>query len=225
MAKRRKKRVFKVKNIIILLVILIFLGVIFWYGLSKPIRNIYISGNYIVSDNEILTLSGLDEYPSFWLTTGYKIKKSILSNKYISDVIVKKKMGNVLELQIVEYGIVAIDIDGKVVLDNGLLLDNVYNINDVPRLISYLDNKKMVKFASKFSEIEDNILREISEIEYSPIEVDEDRFLLYMDDGNLVHVTLTKIDKINKYNDIKDELMGRKGIIYLDSGDYVQLKV
>ena len=224
MAKRRKKRVFKVKNIIILLMVLIFLGGIFWYGLSMPVQNIYISGNYVVSDNEILSLSGLDEYPSFLLTTRFKIKKSILSNKYISDVIVKKKLGNVLELEIVEYGIVASNIDGKVILDDGTLIENVYNINDIPRLISHLDNKRMVEFANKFSGIEDNILREISEIEYSPIEVDEDRFLLYMDDGNLVYVTLTKIGKVNKYNDIKDELMGRKGIIYLDSGDYVELK-
>ena len=65
---------------------------------------------------------------------------------------------------------------------------------------------------------------EISEIEYSPVNVDEDRFLLYMDDGNFVYVTLTKIEKMNKYNDIKDELMGKRGIIYLDSGDYVELK-
>ena len=51
-----------------------------------------------------------------------------------------------------------------------------------------------------------------------------DRFLLYMSDGNLVHVTLTKINKVNKYNGIKDVLGDRYGVIYLDSGDYVELK-
>ena len=45
-----------------------------------------------------------------------------------------------------------------------------------------------------------------------------------MNDGNVVHVTLTKIDNLNKYNDIKDELGGKRGTIYLDSGNYVELK-
>ena len=71
---------------------------------------------------------------------------------------------------------------------------------------------------------DNNVLREISEIEYSPSLVDGDRFIVYMSDGNVVHVTLTKIDKLNKYNDIKDELDGKNGIVYLDSGDYVEIK-
>ena len=45
-----------------------------------------------------------------------------------------------------------------------------------------------------------------------------------MNDGNFVYITLTKIDKMNKYSDIKDELVDKKGIIYLDSGDYVEIK-
>ena len=45
-----------------------------------------------------------------------------------------------------------------------------------------------------------------------------------MNDGNLVYITLTKINKINKYNQIRDKLDGHMGIIYLDAGDYVELK-
>ena len=33
-----------------------------------------------------------------------------------------------------------------------------------------------------------------------------------------------KINKINKYNQIRDKLDGHMGIIYLDAGDYVELK-
>ena len=71
--------------------------------------------------------------------------------------------------------------------------------------------------------IDSDIYRQVSEIEYSPVGVDDERFLFYMSDGNVVHITLTKINKINKYNKIKDKLEGKKGIIYLDSGDYVEL--
>ena len=45
-----------------------------------------------------------------------------------------------------------------------------------------------------------------------------------MTDGNYVYITLSKIDKINKYNSIVQKLENRKGIIYLDYGDYVEIK-
>ena len=45
-----------------------------------------------------------------------------------------------------------------------------------------------------------------------------------MNDGNLVYITLTKINKLNKYNQIKDKMNNQTGIIYLDSGDYIELK-
>ncbi len=82
----------------------------------------------------------------------------------------------------------------------------------------------IINFINYFSKIDTNILTKISEIEYVPNEVDKQRFLLTMNDGNYVYITLTKITKINKYNSIKDQLEGKLGIIYLDSGDYVEIK-
>lgn len=224
MAKKKKKRVLKVKNIIIILIVLILFVGIFYYAINMPVENIYIVGNEIVSDNEILSLSLLDEYPSFLLTSGKKVEKALLDNDYIEKVEVHKKFGNVIELEIAEYKVVAVNNDGEIILSNGSVLENNYNITDIPRLISNIEVELIDSFAERFSRIDENILRDISEIEYSPVEVDEDRFLLYMNDGNFVYVTLTKIDKMNKYNDIKDELSDRKGIIYLDSGDYVELR-
>ena len=45
-----------------------------------------------------------------------------------------------------------------------------------------------------------------------------------MNDGNQVYITLGKVTKINKYNSIYSRLEGKKGIIYLDSGDYIEVK-
>ena len=222
--KKKKKRVLKIKNIIIILVILVLFGGLFYYFLNMPIKNIYISGNYVISDMDILTLADLDEYPSFVLTSGFGIEKKLLTNEYIESVDINKRLGNVIEINVNENRVIAIDMDGRAILSNGVITNNIYNNQDVPRLISYIYLDKVSEVAIKFSRIDSNILRQISEIEYSPVDVDMDRFLLYMNDGNLVYVTLTKIDKLNKYNDIKDELMDRVGVIYLDSGDYIEVK-
>lgn len=221
MAKGKKKRTLKIKNIIILLSIIIILIISIYYILTLPIKNIYISGNDIVPDKEIIKISTLGEYPSFLLTRTSTIKKLIKQNSYIKKVSLKKKWGNNIEITIEEYQPIAV-LEEKIILSNGNLIDNNYNLLDIPNLINTPND--ISTFAAKFSKINSNILRQISEIEYSPTNVDDERYLLYMNDTNLVYITLTKITKLNKYNKIKDKLENKTGIIYLDSGDYVELK-
>lgn len=223
--KKKKKRVLKVKNIIILLIILGMIIGVFYYAITMPIKNIYIKGNNIISDNEILETSSLYEYPSFLLTPKSQIKKSLEKNEYIKEAKITKKLGNIIEIKITEYPAIAITTEEDIMLSNGKILENTYNLTDIPIMINTIEDQNIIKnFASKFGQINTNILRQISQIEYSPVEVDKDRFLLYMNDGNLVYITLTKINKLNKYDRIKDKLNGQIGIIYLDSGDYVELK-
>ncbi len=224
MAKKKKKRVFKVKNIIILLSIILGIAFLIYYALILPIKNIYISGNEFVSDNEIMTLSTLDKYPSFLLTKSSDIKKKIEKNPYIQSVKVKKKLGNIIELKIQEKMPICL-IGEQVLLENGSTLNNTYNLSDIPTLTNDIEDKKTKeKFAKRFATVDRNILRQISEIEYQPVEVDKERFLLYMNDGNLVYISLTKISNLNKYNQIKDKLENHLATIYLDSGNYAEMR-
>lgn len=225
MAKRRRKRRLKIKNIIIFLIILLFFVGFVYYIITMPIKNIYIKGNNILSDNVILNESGLVDYPSFLLTSSKKTQKKIKANYFVDNVKVKKKFGNIIEINVQEYKIVAtIEEDDRIILSNGRIVENIYNIKDIPILTNSVSEEVYNDFVKKFGDIDNSILRQVSQIEYSPVKVDNSRFLLYMDDGNLVYVTLTKIRKMNKYNDIKDKMSNKKGIIYLDSGDYVELK-
>ena len=66
--------------------------------------------------------------------------------------------------------------------------------------------------------------QKISEIKYDPNTIDEDRFFLYMNDGNYVYITLTKIELLNKYNHAITKLEGKKGTLYLDSGNYFEIR-
>ncbi|MEE3343739.1 MAG: FtsQ-type POTRA domain-containing protein [Bacilli bacterium] len=223
--KRKKKRRLKIKNILIFLfVILVFFGAAFLI-IMLPVKNIYVKGNDIISDEIILEAAHVDTYPSFLLTSSSKVKNNIEAIKWVDKVKVKKKLGNILEIDVNEYkAIVLMDNGNKVIISNGDIVDNEYNISDVAILNNEIPDNKRKDFADKFNKVNKNMLRQISQIEYSPVKVDEERFLLYMDDGNLVFITLTKIDKLNKYNKIKKELAGKTGIIYLDSGDYVELR-
>ena len=135
MAKKKKKRVFKVKNIIILL--FVFLGIVFliYYGLTMPVKNVYISGNEILSDDKIMKISDLYEYPSFLLTSSRDISKNILNDPYVKGVKIHKKFGNVVEIVIQEYRVVC-SFGNKILLENGRFLENSYSVMDVPLLIN-----------------------------------------------------------------------------------------
>ena len=225
MAKKRKKRVLKIKNILLFLVILTIIISLTYYLLTMPIKNIYIKNNKIVTDNEIIKLAQLEDYPSFLLTTKKTIINKIKQNKNIDKVKVKKSFGNIITINIKEYQAIAITKNGELILSNGQKIENTYDLSDIPILINEIEDKKIYNsFANKLDKVNKNILRQISQIEYSPVEVDKNRFLLYMNDGNLVYITLTRINKINKYNAIKDKIENKKGIIYLDAGDYIELK-
>ena len=225
MSKKKKKNGILKKNFFVFLLCFMLIVGLVYYILKMPVHNIYIKNNNIVSDDEIIELAGLENYPSFLLTRSSDIKKNIKKSPYIETVDVKKEFGNIVSISVWEYRFIALTRDDKLILSNGLQIDNVYELSDIPVLINEIGNQNVYKnFSKKFGKVDMNILRQISEIEYSPVEVDEDRFLLYMNDGNLVYITLTKIGKLNKYNSIRDKLGDKKGIIYLDAGDYVELR-
>lgn len=219
--KKNKKMKIKNKAIIILLVFIILL-ILLIYISKKPLSNIYITGNNILSDKEIIAAAKLDNYPPYINTYFMSIKENLLKNSYIKSVNIERKLFGKIYLSITEYKPICI-YDNKLVLSSKEKVANNYKIDYIPYVINNLDNV-YDRFVEKFSLIDDSVLLKISHIEYKPNEVDKERFLLYMVDANYVYVTLSRIEKINKYNHIVSELENKKGIIYLDSGDYVEIK-
>lgn len=220
---KTKKRKLKVKRIIICVLVIVLLVVLFYYVSRLPIRNIYVVGNNILSDKEIIDMAGISNYPSFISTSSNDIMNSLKKSIYIKEIEVRKKyFYNKLYIYTTEKKILC-TYNNKLLLEDGSEIENIYRITSYPILSSDITNIKE-KFISKFSQIDTAILIKISEIEYTPNDVDNERFTLKMNDGNLVYITLGKVEKINKYNSIYSSLEGKKGIIYLDSGDYVEIK-
>ena len=115
----------------------------FYYAIHMPIKNIYIKGNHIISDDEIIQLSNIDEYPSFLLTKASQIKKDLKKKLYIDEVKITKKFGNVIEIEIYEYQVIAVDSNGDVILENGVVLENTYELTDVPILVQNIENEEI----------------------------------------------------------------------------------
>ncbi len=222
-----KKTRIKLFNLLLVLLILtgLFFGVKFLFQI--PIQNIIIVGNQYLEDDYILNLTDIGDYPSFLLTPIHSNEEKISKSNYIDSCKIRKKWGFLLEIEINENRALFYDMNQeKFVFNNGESVekDDISRSFRVPRLLNYVPDKKFKKFLKGMGNIKNDILSKISDIEYQPNDYDKDRFLLYMDDGNMVYLTLTKFKMINQYNNVLSQLENHKGILYLDSGNHFQIK-
>ena len=190
-----------------------------------PIKHIRVlNTNILNNDQIILEQAKIDHYPIFFLTTKKSIINRLKKNKIIKDVRVEKKWGLRVDIYIDECKILFYDkLDNTFILENKEKLTANHLINDVPILINYVPDTIYNDLVLKMMEIDDSIKIKISEIQYKPNDVDKERFLLTLNDGNYVYLTLYKFTKINEYNNIFRTLENKKGILYLDSGNYFEI--
>ena len=222
--KKRVRRKFNLGKFIlfILIIFIIYFGM--KYLFSIKIKNIIIVNNNYYSDEEIIETAGIEDYPKFITLSRKKIKNKLSSLDLIEDVEIKKEFGFVLRITIKEKKIlyyIRSNNEYKVSDNKNYSLDNV---NGVPTLINYVPEEVEKKFVTKLKEIDLNIINMISEIEYNKTSYDSERFLLYMNDGNEVYITVSRTNLLNKYVEIVTKLDNKKGILYLDSGNYFEIK-
>lgn len=216
---KRKKRKLKLKAVFIFLTILIFIFLSVYYILHKKITNIYIIGNNLYSDEEIIKIANIEDYPSIIDMSIITIKNNLEDEKLIKKAAIKRKGLFKLYITITEnYPLFYYQ--NKTYLYDLEIIDDTYM---TPFVINEIASDKFEEFCECMKKVDLDILNRISEIKYDPNEVDKERFYLTMNDGIYVYVTLNKFEKINDYDDIVSTLDNKKGILYLDSGEYFEV--
>lgn len=205
----------------IVLSIILFGGLVFCLYRSIKVKNVYVIGNNLLKEYEIIELAGLKDYPYLYSISSKKMEEKISSNPLINKVQVQKKITGKITINILENAILYEDSEGQYVLSNNQKINLENKPLGIPTLINKCDEEKLIK---KLVIVDKNILSRVSEIEYQPNDLDNERFMFYMDDGNYVYITLSKVNLINSYNEIYPTLEGKKGILYLDSGNHFEIK-
>ena len=216
------KKKFKLVKFLIVLLMLYIVGFFIYKLFVAKINNIYISNNINLTDQEVIDISGLRDYPSFLFTTKSTIKNRLLKNDLIKGVKVKKKIWGIIEIEVDENEPLFIyKKTEKVILENTKQIDN--NNYILPTITNEIEEDMLNKLVEKYKDIDNEIKLLISEIEYVPNDIDKERFIFTMNDGNYVYITLYKILSINEYIKILPNLENKKGILYLDSGNYFEI--
>lgn len=219
---KRKRIKIRYGRILIAFVCLAFLLFLFSLFLKLPIRNIYIVGNTHISDQEIIELAGIQNYPSIIKTRASDLQKRLKKDPRIISATIKKRKWKELHIEIVENNPLFYNqTTNQTIMSDFREIEEIW---DAPVLLNYVPDTIYETFKKKMQKIDLEVLNRVSEIMYQPSNVDEERFLFTMRDGNYVYLTLETFENINNYVSIYAEFTSKygnkKGILNLDSGQY-----
>lgn len=221
--KRVKRQKLNIKALIILLLIIYLIGTFLYALFTKRITNIYIIGTTLLTDNEIIEVADLKDYPMLIKISKKKLISKISTLELVENVEIEKKLNGKLIITITEAKPLFYNRNtSKVVLSNNKEVENNAKYLGIPTLINYVPNDLLQDFIKAFKEIDSNIISMINEIEYDPdisenITIDEQRFLLRMNDTNQVYVNVINMARLNDYPSIFATLKEERGTVYLDS--------
>lgn len=223
---RKKTKKIKVGGLI---VIILFIYLIITFGIylwKMPIKNIYIDGNYYLKDNYIINYLDIENKPILQISKK-SIKNKLLELDLISDAKIRKNILGKLYINVTEDKVLFYNWNNKkLVLSSGKEVPYNKEYLGIPNLINYVKEDVYKDLILKLQRVDKNILSLVSEMEYSPSEingkiVDDKRFLFRMNDGNKVYINTINIEKINNYIDIYNAIKSKNenvvGCLYLDS--------
>ena len=222
--KKVKKKKTKFFKIILFLIVLIIIGISIKLLLEVKTKNIVILNNNYYTDEQIIEKANLENYPNFILLNTKSIKNKLKKLDLIEDVKVIKRWGFILKIKVKEKRILYYIRSKEEYMTSD---NNSYKLDDqigYPTLINYVPEKIEEAFVKGLSKVDESVIRQISEIEYSKTDYDDKRFLLYMNDSKRVYITVSKVEVLNKYVDIVKKIGNKKGTLYLDSGNYFEIK-
>ena len=228
MAKKGNKKKIRLKTgkLIKFLLVIFLIAVIISLLLHLKIKNIYIEGNTLTKDIEIIEAAGIQDYPEIYKLNIKKTKKSINELPLIEETKIKRDIFGRITIKVTESKVLFYyKYNNKYITSSGKAIDDNNKLYGYPTLINFTPDTIFNNLVTGLNKIDFDIINMISEIEYVPYEtkdgttIDDNRFKLIMNDTNTVMIDIVNIKNLNKYPTILASLgMDKtKGIIYLDT--------
>lgn len=222
----KKASLFKgFKNLYFLIGIIVgFIILLLLYFLSSysNIYHISVKGNYYLNEEDIISISGLDDDDKYLLTFTFFIKKRMLESPYFDDVTVKKLDDRVIEIDVIEKKQVGyISTKNKILFIDGTTVSlndqNKYMLVKIPEILGFTDTQ-LNTILKGFKNIDAVTINEISQISRYPMSYDENMMEVIMKDGNICFLSWTGLEMLSKYYSIISGIDKNIGniCIYLD---------
>lgn len=225
---RRKKMYRRLIPLLLLFSCAILIVVYFISPLSK-VGTISVTGNHGVTDQKVINASQMKSGFSLWETlwNDEDFTSSVLEEiPQVKAAELDHKGWNDIVIEIAEHKIVAYSHDGNTyfpILENGKIVNEsrTVSLGNMPLFKSFPEGKPLNLLIEQYQLLNPSVQNSISEIEYTPSEIDDYLITIYMNDGNHVIATLPSFaEKMNYYPDMVQKLGNQKGVINLEVGGF-----
>ena len=224
-SKKRHKKL-KVKLLLKILLVIAILFCIIQYLLNVRTKNIYIKGNTITKDIEIIKTAKLDNYPKLIKIRTKKAAKEIENLPLIKSAKVKRSIFGKVTITVEERNVLFYyRYNDKLITSDNTQIEDNSNYLGYPTLINFTPDTTLEALVKGLNKVDPNIIKMIDEIEYEPYKsvdgeiIDENRFKLFMNDANTIYIDTANIKRLNQYLEIYASLNMEtvKGVLYLDT--------
>jgi cell division protein FtsQ len=214
--KPQKNRTNKKALLLLALFFVSMLALLFLRSPMSKISNIEVSGNHLLSIEEVIKASGLIYGSSFFTWNRQKVINQLEQIPQVDRIEVLSSFPGKIKIIISEHRRVAFKVtqngEINVVLSNGYVEKGKFNstLIDRPILINWdLNDALKQKLSQELGQTEESILQMISEIIPDPSKAYPDKIKLFTRDGYEIHATVSNLATNLNYYQIF--AAGRKG--------------
>ncbi|WP_368654734.1 cell division protein FtsQ/DivIB [Ornithinibacillus sp. 4-3] len=224
----RKKKANRRLIIYLSIFFLLIAIIVYMQSPLSHIKVINVEGIEHVDEQEILKRSELNTETNIWTVTKKSIEQRIEKHPVVSNVEIRKKLPSTIEINVTEFervGYVFQDNGYYLLLENGNMLSEPQQpTGDAPLLLQFTDESYLQRMTEELKNLPKSILNLISEIYWNPAEEDENKILLYMNDGIMVDSSIRDFsEKMKIYPSIAAQIEpGSKGILHIGVGAYFE---
>ena len=195
---------------------LIFLLSVYFLTPLATMKTIKFSGNQMVSQEDLLKSSKIDE-KDYTLTTfingGNHIRNMKASSPWINNLEMAYQFPITFQVKVKEYGVLAYLHEGGQyypILTNGQVISDPTAANSLPEThisIEFSDKKLIKEFALQIEKVPASVKKNIKTVQLTPSKVTPDLVTLTMHDGNKILVPISHIaKKLPYYKGIQSQL-------------------
>lgn len=197
---------------LILLFFVLILFIIYFQSPFSKLTSVQISGNVLLTEEEILQGGDIRLGMSYFQLSIKDAEAKIQDLLQVKEVHVRRVLPNKLEIELVELPVVAFWLQEHElypILSSGhILLQRAWSNGRVkqPILADWPTKEGIIELSQELSLLSEFVTKQISEITLTPIESDPYRLTLYMEDGNMVRISIRKFaEKMNLYPYVVDK--------------------
>lgn len=208
---------------------LIFLLSVYFLTPLATMKTIEFSGNQMVSQEDLLKSSKIDE-KDYTLTTfingGNHIRNMKASSPWINNLEMAYQFPITFQVKVKEYGVLAYLHEGGQyypILTNGEIISDPTAADSLPEThisIEFSDKKLIKEFALQIEKVPASVKKNIKTVQLTPSKVTPDLVTLTMHDGNKILVPISHIaKKLPYYKGIQSQLEeGVPSVVDMEAG-------